>query len=63
MLLQKELHEGADLKDQTLTERNGEDHFLPSIKLAKKILMTFPSGGKCVVKQTPMSVAQSYLLI
>lgn len=25
--------------------------------------MTFPSGGKCVVKQTPMSVAQSYLLI
>ena len=25
--------------------------------------MTFPSGGKCVIKQTPLSIAQSYLLI
>lgn len=25
--------------------------------------MTFPSGGKSVIKQTPLSIAQSYLLI
>ena len=35
----------------------------PSMTLAKKIFMTFPSGGKCVIKQTPLSIAQSYLLI
>lgn len=35
----------------------------PAIKLAKEILMTFPSGGKCVIKQAPLSIAQSYLLI
>ena len=35
----------------------------PSIALAKKIFMTVPSGGKCVIKQTPLSIAQSYLLI
>ena len=35
----------------------------PSTALAKKIFMTVPSGGKCVIKQTPLSIAQSYLLI
>lgn len=39
MLLQEEKHEESDQKDQTWTKRDGEDHFPPSIKLAKKSLI------------------------
>lgn len=32
----EEKHEQLGSKDQTLTKRNGKDHFLPSIKIVKK---------------------------